>query len=144
MAKTGKFFHYPFNTTPVTGVGTSYNLSKKHDLTLWQIRDRDFEFNGFFESLLFSVSNITGGGAKMTVRICIDDDGQYSAVGDFEVPIDLGLTDPTAGTCQAILGIPFKNILSKSLGAHANEAHVFYKIDAGTCDVDVCEIVWSE
>ena len=144
MAKTGKFYHYPFTTTQVTGIGTAYNTSKKHDLVLWQREDRDFEYHGYFESLLFSLSNIAGGATKVTFRICIDDDGQYSAVGDVEVPIDFGLTDPTAGTCQVILGIPFKNILSKNLGAHANEAHIFYKVDAGSADVDVCEIVWSE
>lgn len=144
MAKTGKFYHYPYNMTQVTGIGTSYNASKRTNIKLNDIQEPDFEFNGFLESLLFGVSNIAGGASKITCRICIDDDGQYSAVGDFEVPIDLGITDPTVGTCQAILGVAFKNILSGSLGAHANEAHVFYKVDAGSCNVDVCQIVWSE
>lgn len=144
MAKVGKFYHYPSDDTPIVGIGTAYNAAKRHNLTLDQIRDRDFEFNGFFESLLFGMSSIAGGCTKITCRICIDDAGQYSAVGDVEVPIDLGITDPTTGTCQVVLGIPFKNILAGSIGAHANECHIFYKCNAGSCDVDICEVVWSE
>lgn len=150
MDKVGKFYHYPY-TVPQTTVtlSTSYDVNNKVNITMDGTQDRDFPWRGYLESLLFGVSNIAGGCSKITCRICVDDQGQYSSVGDFEVPIDFGITDPTAGTCQAILGIAYKNILA-GLGiggasaAHANEIHVFFKCDAGSCDVDVAQCIWSE
>lgn len=141
MAKTGRFLHSPSNNTPIVGVGTSYNVANVHEIEMKSFTPfgSQQKFKGFLESLLFACVNITGGATKMTVRICVDTAGNYSAVGDVEVPIDLGITTSTIGTGQIYYdSFPFDDILG------LDNIYVFYKVDAGSCDVSVSQLNWSE
>jgi len=142
MAKTGHFLHSISNTTPIVGVGTTYDVTKVHPLDL-NIRRSPYkasqQFKGFLETLLFSVSNVAGGGTTITCRLCIDPNGDLPAIGDVQVPIDFGITTGTSGTCQVLYDhFGFDDILG------ADTLYVFYKIDAGTCDVGVSQVNWSE
>lgn len=140
MAKTGKFYHYVSNITPVLSIGTSYNAAKRQEFNMWERQSVSTEFNGNLESLFLTVDGIAGGCSALTVRVCIDANGDYSCVGDVEVAIDLGITTPTVGTAQVLIGIPFKNVL----GAAPNILHVFFKCDAGTCNIATGQLNWSE
>ena len=97
------------------------------------------KFKGFLESILFACVNISGGASKVTVRLCVDANGDYCAVGDVEVPIDLGVTTATTGTCQIYYdSFPFDDILG------SDDLYIFYKVDAGNCDISIAQLNWSE
>ena len=141
MGKVGHFLHSPSSTTVVTGIGTSYDITKAVAIKAARndINNQPIEFKGYIESLLFAVSNIAGGASKFTVRICIDANGDLSAIGDVEVPIDLGITTATSGTCQILYDrFPFDNILG------VDTLYIFFKVNAGSANVTTTQLNWSE
>lgn len=141
MAKTGKFLHNPRTEVVVAGIGTTYNAAKYHTLDLASIRpsgNKNTTFKGFIEGLIFGVENIAGGATKVTLRICADARGDISMIGDVEVALDLGITDPTLATGQIYYdSFPFEQPFD-------DNAYIFYKCDAGSLDVNYVQVSWSE
>lgn len=136
MGKVGKYYHYINATTVVSGVGTTYNASKKQTFVM-----SSQDFNGNIESLFITVSDIAGGCSALTVRICVDANGDYSAIGDVQVIIDKGITTATVGTCQILIDIPYQTVTGASPD---NTLYVFFKCDAGSCNITQGQIGWSE
>jgi hypothetical protein len=141
MAKTGRYLHNPSTSDVVVGVGTAYNAGKKHTIDMKSIRpngNKNIAFRGFLESLIVGAENIAGGAAKLTLRLTADDGGDFSLVGDVEVELDLGITDPTAGTSQVYYdAFPFENVGDDNI-------YIFYKVDAGSADISFAQLSWSE
>ena len=141
MAKTGKFLHNPKTLDVIVGIGTTYNALKFHTIDMKSIRPQgnaNTTFKGYIEGLIFGVENIAGGATKVTLRICADDRGDLSMIGDVEVTLDLGITDPTLGTGQIYYdSFPFNQPFDDNL-------YIFYKCDAGSLDVNYAQLSWSE
>lgn len=141
MAKSGRYLHNPSTNTVVVGVGTAYAAAKKHTIDMKSTRptgNKNIAFKGFLESLIVGAENITGGATKLTLRLCADDGGDFSLVGDVEVELDLGITDPTNASAQVYYdAFPFENIGDDNI-------YIFYKVDAGSADISFAQLSWSE
>ena len=142
MAKTGRFLHSVVNQTDIASVGTSYDLAKKHtfDLKVATSAGTANPFRAFLRSMFFRCTSIAGGAAKVTIRICTDEDGDFTILGDTEVALDLGINTATTGCAQILFDdYPFWEYINNS-----DTVYAFYKVDAGTATIDVAQINWSE
>jgi hypothetical protein len=141
MAKTGRYLHNPSTEVIIVGVGTTYNVAKVHVIDMKSVRpqgNKNVAFKGFIESLIFGLDSIAGGAAKATVRLCADADGDIPLVGDVEVPLDLGITTATSGSGQIYYdSFPFENVGDDNI-------YIFYKVDAGSANINFGQLSWSE
>ena len=125
----------------ITGIGTAYNASKKIDIQSEEYAANGVSpvFNGELKALLFALHNIDPTTTHVTCRLTVDSGGDYAVVGDVEVPIDKGISDSTKGTCQLLIGIPFKDKLLNS-----DSVYFFPKVNAGSADLVAIQLGWSE
>lgn len=142
MAKTGRFLHSIVDDNDIAAVGTAYDVTKVHtfDLSVSKSSGTSNPFRGFLRSMMFRCTNLAGGAAKVTIRLCIDADGDYTVLGDTEVVLDIGVTTATTGCGQILFDdYPFWEYLNNS-----DTVYAFYKVDAGTATIDMSQINWSE
>jgi len=138
MAKTGKFTHSEKNANLIS-VSNAYSTVNKHTFTIPLDPWYEGVFNGYLESLLFTLSDIAGGASKITIRLCADANGDVGIVGDVELAFDIGITTATVGSGQIL----YDHFQCKQLSG-TNQIFVFYKLDAGTAKVTQCQLNWSE
>jgi hypothetical protein len=140
MAKVGSFLHDSFVSDDVAAIGTSFSTGRVHIHSLYagsQISGR--QFRDRIESIIIRLKTITGGAAKVTIRLCMDAGGDYSIVPDTEATLALGITT-TDSACAAIYyGAPVKNVIGDN-----DKFYLFVKVDAGTAVLDASCITYCE
>lgn len=144
-------FHDSLNTTAVTAVGTTFDVTKFHLHDL--IPDQTFPnsapnrfpgttrktlFANRIESLHVRVTSIAGGAAKLTCRLTADAAGDFELMPDTEATLSLGITTPTSGCVGYSIGIPFFGIVNRD-----SKFFLFVKTDAGTVTLAQSCLTWS-
>jgi hypothetical protein len=135
MAKVGQFTHGSTISSDVAAIGTSFDITKFH---LHQLTTSNTQFTNPIEGLYVNVTNIAGGAAKITARLCCDPNGDYTFLPDTEADIAIGLTTATTGFAVWEFGLPLKQFFESS------EVYLFIKVDAGTVTLANSFIVWKE
>lgn len=136
MAKIGRFLHINENETQVAAVGTAYNLAKIHTIdTQYNPGRIGTEFRGYLEQITMQVGTINLA-ANVTFKITMDAAGDQCVVPSTEVPIEIGTTTATAGTCIVKIDVPVHAI--------GVDLFLFVKVDAGTVTLTKSTFAWSE
>ena len=136
------FFHSSQNTADRAGVGTSFVAGEVHTHDLLDgavpfMAGR--AFLGRIESIVVQVKAISGG-AKVTMRRCLDAGGDYPIIPDTEATIATGITTPARGAVAYSVGTVFQQTFPASLG----NVYLFVKGDGGTFTLDSSTITWTE
>lgn len=134
MPKVGQFTHGSTISSDVAAVGTSFDTAKFH---LHQLLESG-QFKNPIEGLYVRVTNIAGGAAKITARLCCDPNGDFTFLPDTEAVIATGLTNPTTGVAVWDFGLPLKQFFGTS------DVYLFIKVDAGTVTLANSCVVWKE
>jgi hypothetical protein len=141
MAKVGQFLHDSFVVDDVAAIDTNYNTARVHVHNLYantyisgnQFKDR-------IESIIVRLKDISVGGAtSVTVRVCMDANGDYTIIPDTTATLSLGVTTATAGCAAIYYGAPIQNVIGNN-----DTVYLFVKVDAGTAVLDASCITWSE
>lgn len=141
MGKTGHYYHGSTVTDAQAGIGTSFNLAKaQHHVLLATPTTSNPPFMSMINGVYVRVTNIAGGSAtpKITIRLCCDATGDYTALPDTEALLALGLTTNTSGVGVLQFDLPLKQFFGTS------DIYLFIKIDQGTCTLAQSCITWSE
>jgi len=123
------------NSTPVSGIGTSFNVSQVFELDMGMFPD-DAPYRGYVSLIVAQVSSIAGGATTLTMRICRDATGDECIITDTTSQLFAGLTTATKGSaCYSLNAFA-------SLEA-ADKVYVFLKTNSGTVTCDFVEITWG-
>jgi len=138
MARVGKFLHDSANTTSVTCAVGSYNTTSRHTHTMSAASFTPTSaLVGVVNGIHIRLTSATGA-TKVTVRLCLDEDGDYTVVPDTEATLVAGVTTSTT-MCAAIdVGIPVAQILG------GRSLYLFVYADAGTPSLAQSCITWQE
>lgn len=140
MAKVGSFLHDSFVVDDVAGINTSFAVARVHVHNLYadtyisgnQFKDR-------IESIIVRLKTIAGGAAKVTVRLCMDANGDFTIVPDTEADLAFGVTTADSACAAFYYGAPIKNVVGNN-----DTLYLFVKVDAGTAVLDASCVTWSE
>ena len=139
MAKVGSYIFGSTVTSNVAAIGTSFDVTKFHLHKLLEGRDNGSpQFQSEIDGLYVRVTNIAGGAAKITARLCCDPNGDYTFLPDTEATLAIGLTTATTGVAVWDFGLPLKQFFGNS------DVYLFIKTDAGTVTLANSCIVWRE
>ena len=140
MAKIGKFHHDSFVTTDIAAVDTNYAAARVHPHALYAgLGNSGKPFCDRIETILVRFKTIAGGAAAVTLRLCLDADGDYAVVPDTTATISLGITTNTTGCAAVKYDAPIRNVIGNN-----DTLYLFVKVDAGTAVLDASCITWSE
>jgi hypothetical protein len=95
-------------------------------------------FSGIVEGIHIRLTNLAGGAAKVTIRVCLDPNLDISIVPDTTADLAIGVTTATDGCAAFSVGIPIFQVLTGTtlyLAAH---------VDAGTAAFSASCITWRE
>ena len=139
--KVAGFFHDAVKapTSPPT-LGTSFDVADVHAHSMYEevvpfVADRPFA--GRIEAIHLRLTGISGA-SKVTCRLCLDADGDYTVVPDVEATIATGVTTATSGCVAIEVGIPVSQILG------GDSLYLFAKVDAGSATMAQSCISWTE
>ena len=137
------FFHNSVVTQNHSAVGTAFDKTKGHTHDL--LSGVDFgnrSFGARVEGIMVEVSAIAGSppAAKLTVRMCLDADGDITVVPDVEATLATGLTTATTGCVAYSVKVPVFQTVSGEDGS----VRLFFKTDAGTVTVARSRVTWTE
>lgn len=140
------FLHDSVVTPDVPPIlGTSFNVADihVHDLQamLVEFQRQNRNFYGIVEGIHVRVDNIAGGAAKITLRLCLDPDGDFSVVPDVSADLAPGVTTTDSGCAAVSVQLPLFQILG---GPGNGNLYLFAKLDAGTADFTGSCITWRE
>ena len=122
------------NTTPITGIGSSFDVNKSFMIDMNMIPPHQ-PFEGYFSMIIVQVSSISAA-TKLTIRVCKDSTGNECIITDTLSDLYSGISDSTKGS--AIFAL---NAYTK---VHdINDLYVFCKTDTGTITVDYIEITYE-
>lgn len=115
-----------FRSTSASSIGTSYDVNKKSTV------DMSFSLQDYYLSELNSIqiklSDLAVSTTAISVKISSDAAGDNIILPDTSASIDRGLTTTTKGS--AVIAI------NAVLYASVENWFIFYKLDAGSGDVD--------
>ena len=139
MAKVGSFIFGSTVTSNVASIGTTFDVTKFHlHKLLANPNGGDVPFTNEVDGLYVRVTNIAGGAAKITARLCCDPNGDYTFLPDTEAELAIGLTTATTGVAVWDFGLPLKQFFGTS------DVYLFIKCDAGTVTLANSCITWRE
>ena len=141
-SKITNFLHDSFVTaSPAPTLGTTFSTADVHvhdmALTLPSFQKAG-NFSGIVEGIHVRVVDIAGGAASITVKVCLDADGDVAIVPETTAPLTLGTTTATDGCAAFAVGIPIFQVLS------GTTLFLFAHLDAGTADFTNSCITWRE
>ena len=115
-----------FRSTSAASIGTTYDVNKKSSI------DMSFSLQSYFvselKSIQIKISNLHVSTSAISVKICSNATGDGIILPDTNASIDRGLTTTTSGA--AVIAI------NAVLYASSENWYIFYKLDAGSGDVD--------
>ena len=142
MAKIGRFYHEVQNLTNVTGVTTTFDAARRHDINLYDIsigstyKSSGDAYSGRLEGCIVLVDTIAGGATKLIVKVTHNTDGSQVVIPDTEATIGLNVGSTTDGSIAIKFDFPYLHT--------DDQLHLFYATDAGSCRVTALEFYWSE
>ena len=138
MAATGKFWHNPVAAINVAATN-AYVLAQSHNINLYSDTAADKSttpMRGHLGGLYISVDTIAAGATSLTIRLCRDAAGDVTVLGDTLANLSTGITTAAKGSVTYKLDIPYVH-------TDAN-LFLFWKTNAGTCQVRSVDLTWSE
>ena len=143
-ARIRTFFHDSVNSTSVASVGTAFDQTNdkyhKHELHAGAVPFlEEQKFGARVEGIMLRVTSISGA-SKITIRLCLDDEGDYTVVPDVEATIALGVKTNTTGCVAYSVKVPIFQILA----AETDALYLFFKTDAGSVTVAQWCMTWRE
>ena len=120
-------------------LGTSFATADVHAHDLTALNPNPAApFQGWVEGIHVRLTNIVGAATKVTVRLCLDPNGDVTLVPDTEAELAFGITT-TDQACAALrVGIPIFGALLDT-----GTVYLFCKLDAGTADWNNSCITWK-
>ena len=140
---TTTIYHDALKTGTQT-LGTAYNVT---DVLVFDMnaalayQPSKANFHGFVEGIHIRLTTMAGGPTKLSMKLCLDADGDYTVVPSTEATIDPGITTPTTGCVAFSVRLPIFQILSAPGNGNL---YLFAKLDAGTAVFSQACITWSE
>jgi len=125
-------------------LGTAFNTTDVMVFDMTQVlayQPSKANFKGFVEGVHIKVGSIAGGATKLTMRICLDADGDFTVVPDTEATIVTGVTTATSGCVAFAVRLPLFQILNAPGNGNL---YLFAKLDAGTATFAQACITWHE
>lgn len=98
-------------------------------------------FHGFVEGIHIRVTSIAGGATKLTMRVCLDSDGDMTVIPDTEATLVTGVTTATSGCVGYSVRLPIFQILNAPGNGNL---YLFAKVDTGSAVFSQACITWSE
>jgi len=140
MAKVGQFLHDSFVIQNVAAVDTNYNVARVHQHDMYaETYIAGNQFKDRIESIIVNFTGIAGGAAKVTLRLCMDPNGDYSVVPDTTADLSFGITTADLACAAVYYGAPIKNIIGNN-----DQLFLFVKLDAGTATLAASCVTWAE
>ncbi len=154
MGKVGTYWHDSLVVDDLAAVDTSFDVAKFHlhdlipDTNLegsypgppgTRFSTRKTKFANKLEAIHVRVTDIAGGATSLIVRLCADENGDYTLVPDTEATLSTGLTTATSGCIAVEVGIPLFGLVNSD-----SKFWLFFKTDAGSVTVAQSCITWSE
>ena len=140
MAATGKYLHFSTVLTPVAGLNNAYNVARVHTHDMYADQpgvQGNIDFKGVVDGIYVHVNTIAGA-TSVTLRVCLDADGDYPLIPDATATISTGVTTAASGCASFKFGAPLKQILG------GKNLYLFIKLDAGTANLTGSCITWEE
>jgi hypothetical protein len=125
-------------------LGTAFNTTDvlTFDMTsVLSYQPSKANFKGFVEGIHIKVTSIAGGATKLTMRVCLDADGDMTVIPDTEATLVTGVTTTTSGCVGYSVRLPIFQILNAPGNGNL---YLFAKLDAGTAVFSQACITWSE
>jgi hypothetical protein len=140
MAKSGMFLHDSFVISNVAAVDTNYNVARVHQHDLYaETYIAGNQFKDRIESIIVNFTGIAGGAKEVTLRLCMDANGDYSVVPDTTAELSFGITTADLACAAVYYGAPIKNIIGNN-----DSLYLFVKLDAGSATLAASCVTWSE
>jgi len=140
MAKVGSFLHDSFVITNVAAVDTNYNVARVHEHNMYaETYIAGNQFMDRIESIIVNFTGIAGGATKVTLRLCMDANGDYSVVPDTTADLSFGITTADLACATVYYGAPIKNIIGNN-----DKLYLFVKLDGGSATLAASCVTWSE
>jgi hypothetical protein len=142
MAQVTSMFHDVVATGTET-LGTAFNTTDvlTFDMTsVLAYQPSKAAFHGFVEGIHIKVTSIAGGATKLTMRLCLDPDGDEVVVPDTEATLVTGVTTATTGSVAFSVQLPIFQILTTNIG----NLYLFAKLDAGSAVFAQGVVTWKE
>ena len=108
-----------------TGIGTSYDVSKKSSINVSYSSSK--HFLATIKSIQIKLSNLSGSPSTVSVLISSDTTGDGIIIPDETATISQGLTTTNSGQAVISIDVP--------LHANTEDWSIFYKLDSGTADI---------
>ena len=122
-------------TTAIAGVGTTFDATKKHELTA-DTFPPDSNFFGHLQGMVVRFSSMASSPTKIYVQISEDANGDNIIIPETVADIATGVTTATKGAIairvDLLVKLPQKNMF------------VFYRTDTGTVQIDKTQLSWFE
>lgn len=144
MGATGKFIHSSSHALNVACT-TAYGTARRHQIDLQDTTGITYPDGKPFtrecarlSGLYLILDTLSAGPAptSITVRICRDAAGDQPVIGDSTATISTGVTTATAGAVTYKIDLDY---------FHTDSVlWVFFKTDAGSCQVRRIELTWEE
>jgi hypothetical protein len=135
MAKVGSYIHSSIHSGLTISVTNAYGTARKHQVNLadgQNYPNKEFQLG----TLYLHVDTIAAGATSLTMRICRDAAGDQAVIGDTTATISTGITTATEGDATFLIN---------SLYVHTDTLlYVFFKTNAGTCNVKKVELSFKE
>ena len=142
MPAVGSFIHMPTSAINVL-CDTTYAAARSNNCSLFQ---NDGVINPALTpaspvrarlgALYMSVDTIAGGATSITMRVCSDALGDVTILGDTTATISPGVTNAVKGSVTFKFDIPYS--------APNSNFRVFWKCNAGSCQVRTLQVSWFE
>ena len=135
MPKTGSYINGSLHTGLTISCTNAYGTARKHPISLADGQ----RYPGLayqLGTLYLHVDTIAGGATSITARICRDAAGDQAVIGDVTATLSTGITTATEGDVTFLIN---------SLYTHTDTTlYVFFKTNAGTCNVKKVELTFKE
>lgn len=138
MGATGKYIHNSNHAVNIAASST-YATARRHLIPLNQDISTQLGTTGIrarLSGLYILVDTIAAGATTLTVRLTRDLAGDQVVIGDTTATISLGVTTGTSGGVTYKIDVDYTH-------TDAN-LYLFWKTDAGTCQVRTIELTWEE
>ena len=94
-------------------------------------------FGGHLGSVLVYLNTVAGGATKLTLKLTRDAAGDQAVLTSTQGDIDPGVTTATDGSMVIKIDIPW-------VFAGGTALYPFFKVNAGTANMESCIICWRE
>ncbi len=141
MARVGKYLHDSLVAGSTATTSNAFDKAEAHEHTLKVGGGiQPVNFYGVLEGVMVRVTNTAGlsGAPKVTMRVTLDANGDYSIIPDTEADLVPGLTTTTAYCASFKVGVPVFQILG------GQQVYVHIKLDQGTANFPQSCVTWSE